>query len=168
LQEKPQHRARPNRRDGSYTSNATASVIANTKTLDRFVEAQAATYDAVVRELTTGRKRTHWMWFIFPQITGLGFSATAQFFAIQHREEARSYFKHPILGERLLECTNIILSLEGVSALELFGEIDAMKFKSSMTLFLSIAGGDSPFHKAIDKYFDAKPDLKTLEILATL
>ena len=140
----------------------------NTGGLNRFIQAQNELYDEIVRELKDGRKVTHWMWYVFPQIAGLGQSATARFYAIQDSSEAQRYLLHPILGERLLECTKIVLSLKNKSASEIFGDIDAMKFRSSMTLFMSLAGRDSVYRRAIDKYFDGEPDQKTREILSKL
>ena len=136
--------------------------------LQRFLDAQQDVYQTVIQELRAGRKRTHWIWFIFPQVTGLGVSATARFYAIQDSDEAQAYLAHPVLGNRLVECTNIVLSVEGKSALDIFGGIDAMKFRSSMTLFAAIADSDPVFQQAIDKYFAGDADAKTLEILRTL
>ena len=133
--------------------------------LNRFTEAQKGSYGHIVRELKTGQKLSHWMWYIFPQITGLGHSATARFYAIQGLDEARAYKDHPILGQRLLECAGILLTLEGKSARDIFGEVDAMKLRSSMTLFAAAAGDHSVFQEVIDKYFYGEPDQKTLEIL---
>ncbi|MEZ5502878.1 MAG: DUF1810 domain-containing protein [Halioglobus sp.] len=135
------------------------------ETLNRFVNAQNPVYQRVVQELKHGHKETHWMWFVFPQIAGLGHSATATFYAIHDAREAEAYLHHPSLGERLLECTRIVLSVQGKSANEIFGGMDAMKFRSSMTLFKSIAGSESIFQEAIDTYYSGEPDRKTLEIL---
>ena len=140
----------------------------STGSLNRFIEAQNGPYDEIVRELMDGRKVTHWMWYVFPQIAGLGQSATAKFYAIGDPSEAQSYLVHPILGERLLECTKIVFSLKNRSARDIFGGIDAMKFRSSMTLFMALAGGHSVYQQAIDKYFDGEPDQKTREILSKL
>jgi uncharacterized protein (DUF1810 family) len=140
----------------------------STGSLNRFIEAQNDAYQEIVQELKKGKKLTHWMWYIFPQIAGLGFSSTARFFAIQNPGEAQAYLDHPVLGQRLLECTEIVLSLKDKSAVDIFGDIDAMKFKSSMTLFMSISGSDSVYRKAIEKYFEGKPDRKTLDILSRL
>jgi len=137
----------------------------STGNLNRFIEAQNDAYEEIVQELKNGKKLTHWMWYIFPQITGLGFSSTAKFFAIQNPCEAQAYLNHPILGQRLLECTKTVLTLKGKSAMGIFGDIDALKFKSSMTLFMSIAGSDSAFQDAIEKYFEGAPDRKTLDML---
>lgn len=141
-------------------------MVSDPEDLNRFIDAQDESYDAIVRELETGKKVTHWMWYVFPQIAGLGRSATAKFFAIHDQNEARAYLTHPILGQRLLECTKILLALERKSARNIFGDIDALKLRSSMTLFSSIAGGDSVYQEVIDKYFEGQPDQKTLDILS--
>lgn len=136
--------------------------------LTRFVKAQDESYEQIVRELKNGKKMTHWMWYIFPQIAGLGSSATAKFFAIQNLDEAQAYLDCPILGGRLLECTNIVLAHPGKTAVEIFGDVDAMKFRSSMTLFMSIAGSDLVYQDAIEEYFEGVPDRKTLDILSKM
>lgn len=128
--------------------------------LERFVSAQDAdgTYDAAVAELRAGRKRSHWMWFVFPQMAGLGRSPTAQTYAIASLEEARAYLAHPILGARLEECARILGELTGVSAEQVFGGVDAMKLRSSMTLFAR-ADPDNPlFGRVIEIYFEGVPD----------
>jgi uncharacterized protein (DUF1810 family) len=132
--------------------------------LDRFVEAQAAVYDAALGELRDGRKRSHWMWFIFPQLLGLGFSPMAVRYAIASREEAQAYLAHPILGPRLRECTETVNAHRDRSAEAIFGPVDVMKLRSSMTLF-ELAGGGSPFRLCLDCFFDGVPDRKTLELL---
>jgi len=144
------------------------SMSDNHETLNRFVEAQDESYEEIVQELKNGEKVTHWMWYVFPQIAGLGYSSTAKFFAIQDREEAQAYLDHPILGARLLECTKIVMAHQGKTAVEIFGDVDAMKFRSSMTLFMALPGGDWVFKEAIDKYFEGEPDPKTLDILSSL
>ena len=121
--------------------------------LERFVGAQAPVYDRVRRELEAGRKESHWMWFIFPQIAGLGQSATSIRFAIDSMDEARAYLAHAVLGPRLKECARLTLDVEGRTAREIFGAIDEMKFRSSMTLFARAAPGDDIFQRCIDKYF---------------
>lgn len=133
--------------------------------LQRFVDAQARTYESALAELTAGAKRTHWMWFIFPQIAGLGSSSTARFYAIGSLEEARAYLAHPVLGPRLRACTAAVLAVEGRSAHEIFGSPDDLKFRSSMTLFGEAAPGEPLFGRALADYFDARPDPRTLEIL---
>lgn len=110
------------------------------ETLHRFVEVQNRIYESVLQELRNGRKVTHWMWYIFPQIASLGFSFTAKMYALQTPGEVQAYLDHSTLDERLLECTKIVLAHEGKTALDIFGDIDAMKFRSSMTLFAFVAG----------------------------
>jgi uncharacterized protein (DUF1810 family) len=133
--------------------------------LERFVEAQSGVYAQVLQELRLARKRTHWMWFIFPQLAGLGNSTYATFYAIQSREEARQYLAHPLLGKRLLECTQTLLNVEGRSASDIFDPPDDLKLCSCMTLFAQVAGQDSVFSAVLDKYFQGKPDPKTLSFL---
>ena len=133
--------------------------------LDRFVQAQASVMAQVRAELKAGRKTTHWMWFVFPQIAGLGHSPKAQFYAISSLDEAEAYFAHPVLGHRLVECTHLVNAVEGQTAHEIFGSPDDLKFHSSMTLF-SVAGPDEPaFGEALTKYFDGRRDRRTLELL---
>jgi uncharacterized protein (DUF1810 family) len=136
--------------------------------LGRFLDAQKPVYDDVLAELSNGRKRTHWMWFIFPQIDGLGFSATSKRYAIKSKAEAQAYLTHPLLGARLVECTTIILGIDDRSALEIFGSPDDAKLRSSMTLFASVADAGSVFERAIDKYFQGARDARTLELLGAL
>jgi uncharacterized protein (DUF1810 family) len=134
--------------------------------LSRFVHAQESIYDSVLAELRSGQKRSHWMWFVFPQIHGLGHSPTAQHYAIKSIEEARQYHSHPLLGARLLECTEAVLAVEGRSASAIFGYPDDLKLKSSMTLFSSVA--DTPhslFSRVLEKYFLGEKDARTLQLL---
>ncbi|MCF7821851.1 MAG: DUF1810 domain-containing protein [Mariprofundaceae bacterium] len=133
--------------------------------LDRFLEAHNHVYDDVLSELCSGRKRTHWMWFIFPQIAGLGRSSTAKFYAIKNLHEAHAYLNHPVLGSRLVECAETLLRIQGKSANDIFGHPDDMKLKSSMTLFASIAGDDSPFSAVLKRYFHGELDKLTLDEL---
>jgi uncharacterized protein (DUF1810 family) len=133
--------------------------------LERFVEAQSRVYDTVRAELRQGAKRSHWMWFIFPQIRGLGSSPTAVHFAIASRDEAAAYLKHPLLGPRLVECTRLVLGVKGRSSEQIFGEIDSMKFRSSMTLFAAATLKETAFEEALQKYYDDEEDPATLEIL---
>jgi uncharacterized protein (DUF1810 family) len=133
--------------------------------LQRFVDAQDPIFEQVLRELRRGRKTGHWMWFIFPQIKGLGSSAVAQRFAISGREEALAYWRHPILGARLRECTRLVNSVEGRSVREIFGQPDDLKFRSSVTLFAEVSGESMPFTDALEKYFAGEPDPLTLERL---
>ncbi|MGI4717522.1 MAG: DUF1810 domain-containing protein [Janthinobacterium lividum] len=130
--------------------------------LERFVRAQAPVYAAVLEELRAGRKRTHWMWFIFPQLAGLGRSETAQRYAIASGDEAAAYLAHPLLGARLRECAGIVDDLDGPTAEEIFGHPDDRKFHSSMTLFADVAPDEAVFQDCIDKYFDGEPDDATL------
>lgn len=136
--------------------------------LTRFVNAQDKIYDRVLAELKDGRKRSHWMWFVFPQIEGLGSSSTTQYYSIKSLEEARQYLKHPVLGKRLRECTETILALEGLSASSIFGYPDDLKLKSSMTLFAGVAEPQSVFSRALEKYYQGNPDERTVTLLARL
>jgi len=133
--------------------------------LARFTNAQEAVYDRALAEIRGGDKRSHWMWFIFPQIDGLGFSSTAKHYAIKSPEEARQYLAHPVLGPRLLECAEAVFAVEGRSASEFFGSPDDLKLKSCMTLFESVSGQDSVFGRVLDKYYQGKRDTRTQEIL---
>lgn len=133
--------------------------------LSRFIQAQENDYLTALAEVRAGYKCSHWMWYIFPQLKGLGFSSTAQYYGINGREEAMAYLKHPVLGERLREITSVLLTLEGKSAVEIFGRTDAMKLRSSMTLFYAMSEDDL-FQKVLDKYYDGKPDGRTLAILS--
>jgi uncharacterized protein (DUF1810 family) len=133
--------------------------------LQRFVDVQAPIYEQVRGELARGRKVSHWMWFVFPQIAGLGQSEMARRFAIASREEARAYLDHPVLGARLRECTGLVNAVEGRGAEDIFGGIDAMKFRSSMTLFAQVAADPSPFEAALTKFYGGKDDPATLERL---
>jgi uncharacterized protein (DUF1810 family) len=130
--------------------------------LGRFEEAQAGVYARVCEELRAGEKRSHWMWFIFPQIRGLGRSPMAERFAIGSMDEAKAYLGHPVLGGRLRECTSLVNGVEGRTALEIFGFPDDLKFCSSMTLFAK-AGDGAVFRRAIEKYFGGRMDSGTLE-----
>jgi len=133
--------------------------------LQRFVDAQSPVFEEVCSELQEGRKRGHWMWFIFPQIEGLGYSPLARKFAISSREEAEAYLNHPILGPRLRHCTRLITLVEGRSIDQIFGEPDDRKFHSSMTLFANATSDNQLFRDALDKYFGGEPDRLTLERL---
>jgi uncharacterized protein (DUF1810 family) len=135
--------------------------------LERFVAAQEPVYDRVRAELREGDKRSHWMWFVFPQIAGLGHSPMARAFAISSRAEARAYLDHPVLGARLRESTALVNAVAGRSAERILGGIDAMKFRSSMTLFAEIAPEEPLFVEALDKYFGGEKDELTLEKLAS-
>ena len=131
--------------------------------LKRFVDAQEGVYEQACAELRAGRKRSHWMWFVFPQIRGLGSSPTAVRFAISGMEEARAYLEHPVLGPRLRKCTGIVVGVEGRSVEEIFGYPDDLKFHSSMTLFAKAAEEAGMFGEALEKYFGGEMDRGTLE-----
>ena len=143
--------------------------------LERFVDAQAPVYAQVCAELKQGRKRSHWMWFVFPQIKGLGSSPMAMRFAISSLEEAKAYLEHPVLGLRLRECSLMVTEVKGRTVEEIFGYPDDLKFRSSMTLFAEVAArsaeaegsSESVFHEALEKYFGGKKDKGTLERLAS-
>ena len=137
----------------------------DTYDLKRFLSAQEGVYERALAELKGGQKRTHWMWFIFPQIEGLGDSPTSRRYSIKSTEEARQYLNHPVLGKRLLECTEAVVALKGGSLSEIFGYPDDMKFKSSMTLFEKIAGSGSVFSLALDRYCNGERDGTTLRLL---
>jgi uncharacterized protein (DUF1810 family) len=132
--------------------------------LQRFVDAQQGVYPQVRAELAAGCKRSHWMWFVFPQLKGLGRSATAQHYGIASKAEAQAYWAHPLLGARLRECTELVLAVEGRSAHEIFGSPDDLKFRSCMTLFAQ-ATGEPLFTRALQKYCDGRPDEATLRLL---
>jgi len=136
--------------------------------LGRFISAQDEIYDRVLAELRSGQKRSHWMWFIFPQIEGLGYSSTTQYYAIKSLAEAREYLKHPVLGTRLMECTDAVLAVEGRSVSDIFGYPDDLKLKSSMTLFAYVAEPDSVFVRVLEKYFQGERDVRTLQIVEEL
>ena len=133
--------------------------------LGRFTAAQASVHDRALAELRAGRKRSHWMWFIFPQIDGLGYSATARHYAIQSLEEARAYLDHPVLGPRLRECAEAVLTVDGRSAAEVFGSPDDLKLWSCMTLFARVSAPESVFVRVLDKYFHGTQDAGTLQIV---
>jgi uncharacterized protein (DUF1810 family) len=133
--------------------------------LTRFTRAQDKVYAAVLAELRGGQKLTHWMWFIFPQIDGLGNSATTKYYAIKSIEEARQYLKHPVLGSRLLECAETVLAIRGRSVSQIFGTPDDLKLRSSMTLFACVAGPDSVFDHVLDRCFHGERDARTLRLL---
>ena len=133
--------------------------------LDRFIEAQEEVYAHVLAELRRGRKETHWMWFIFPQLAGLGHSPTSQYYAIKSLVEARQYLEQPVLGKRALECAELLLQIQGRSASQIFDPPDDLKLRSSMTLFAYVTGPGSVFARVLEKYFHGKPDERTLELL---
>lgn len=133
--------------------------------LDRFLEAQRGDYAAALAEVRRGRKTSHWMWYIFPQIAGLGQSSTARYYSIRDLEEAREYYAHPMLGQRLREITSVLLALRGSDPVAVFGGIDSMKLKSSMTLFTAAAPDDPLFRQVLDKYYGGEQDSLTLRLL---
>jgi uncharacterized protein (DUF1810 family) len=129
--------------------------------LQRFVDAQAHTYDQALAELRAGQKRTHWMWFVFPQIAGLGRSGMAERFAIRDLDEARAYLAHPLLGRRLVECARALTALDTEDAEDVLGPVDAMKLRSSMTLFALAADDEPVFREVLDHYFGGAEDEAT-------
>lgn len=134
--------------------------------LERFLDAQAGIYDTALAEIRAGRKQTHWMWFVFPQIAGLGSSPTSHFYAIKSAAEARAYLAHPVLGDRLRECADAVLRLTAGTATDVFGSPDDLKFRSSATLFAAVSEPGSVFEHLIARYFRGEPDTKTVEFLA--
>jgi uncharacterized protein (DUF1810 family) len=135
--------------------------------LQRFVAAQAPVIDTVLQELAAGRKRSHWMWFVFPQLKSLGRTSMAQHFGLASLDEARAYWAHPVLGPRLKACTQRVLAVEGRSALQIFGMPDMLKFGSSMTLFERAAANEAVFAKALDKFYASQRDANTIALLET-
>jgi uncharacterized protein (DUF1810 family) len=133
--------------------------------LHRFVQAQEDDYEQALAEIRRGRKQSHWMWYIFPQFAGLGFSSTSQRYAIKSVAEAAAYLAHPVLGQRLTECAEAVLRVEGRSAFEIFGSPDELKLRSSATLFARIWCAGSVFDRLLAKYFQGEPDAKTLRLL---
>ena len=133
--------------------------------LNRFVQAQAPIYSNALAELSAGSKRAHWMWFIFPQVDGLGFSATTKLYSIKSLAEARAYLTHPVLGARLVECTRTVLAISGKTTLDIFRRPDDMKLQSSMTLFAAISPDASVFSDVLDKFFDGEHDPRTVELI---
>jgi uncharacterized protein (DUF1810 family) len=134
--------------------------------LQRFVDAQDRVYDTVLAELRAGEKRSHWIWFVFPQLRGLGHSATAARYGISELEEARAYLAHPVLGPRLRECTRLVAGIDGQSADDIFGWPDNLKVRSSMTLFARAADENAEFRAVLDKFYDGADDPATVELLS--
>ena len=135
-------------------------------TLERFIKAQNTTYEEALSEIKMGKKRSHWIWFIFPQMKGLGLSHMSQFYGIENIDEAREYLAHPVLGARLIEISEALLNLqENDPAVVMGGSPDDMKLQSSMTLFAAVSDDNSVFHRVLDKFFGGEKDRKTLEIL---
>jgi uncharacterized protein (DUF1810 family) len=135
------------------------------RNLSRFVQAQQDDYEQALSEIQSGRKRSHWMWYIFPQLDGLGQSATSRRYSIKSIAEADAFLNHPILGARLLECCEAVIAVEGRSALEIFGSPDEMKLKSCATLFAQVAPPGSVFVRLLGKYFHGERDDRTLRLL---
>lgn len=134
------------------------------KGLERFVEAQEPVYATALEELRQGRKQSHWMWFIFPQLKGLGASSASRFYGIESAAEAEAYLRHPVLGPRLRECVAAVNSIRGLSAAQVFGAVDSVKLCSSATLF-DLAGGGPAFRDCLDLFFAGQPDARTIELL---
>lgn len=135
--------------------------------LDRFVRAQHNVYARALEEVRQGQKRSHWMWFIFPQFKGLGSSETSIHYAINSLEEARAYLDHPVLGSRLIEISSALMNLKNKSAAEIFGYPDDLKLHSSLSLFAAASEGENIFDKALETFFNGQPDPKTLNLLRT-
>jgi uncharacterized protein (DUF1810 family) len=133
--------------------------------LERFLTAQATNYTQALAEIGQGRKRSHWLWYVFPQLAGLGLSQTAQFYTLKDLEEARAYLNHPILGLRLLEITSALLDIQGKTATQIIGSPDDIKLRSSMTLFNLVSPSIPIFQEVLEQYFTGQPDPKTLALL---
>jgi uncharacterized protein (DUF1810 family) len=140
-------------------------MVADTVDLERFVQAQDPVIDQVRLELRAGHKRSHWMWFVFPQLSGLGRSAIAQHYAIAGVAEAHAYLQHPVLGPRLIECSDLVCKVSARSISQIFGAPDDLKFHSCMTLFSLLPDGAPVFRSALDQYFDGEPDRMTMTML---
>jgi uncharacterized protein (DUF1810 family) len=133
--------------------------------LNRFLKAQESDFGRALAELKAGEKRSHWMWYIFPQIDGLAWSSTSKKYSIKSLDEARAYLGHPVLGARLTECASLILAVQGRTAAEIMGWPDDLKLRSSATLFAQVSPAGSVFHQLLDDYFQGKPDDKTMSLL---
>jgi uncharacterized protein (DUF1810 family) len=133
--------------------------------LQKFLDAQQSAYDAALTEIKNGRKRGHWMWYIFPQIKGLGLSNTANYFAIENLDQAKRYLEHPVLGKRLVEISGAMLAVERKSAYQILGSPDDLKLRSSMTLFSLLPKTDPVFRAVLDKYYEGKADWRTLALV---
>ena len=133
--------------------------------LNRFVQAQAEDYDQALAQIRAGRKRSHWMWYVFPQFHGLGFSSTSRRYAIKTIAEAEAYLRHPLLGPRLEECCETLIDIEGRSAHDIFGSPDDVKLRSCATLFKHVSAPGSVFERLLGKYFAGVPDQKTLQLI---
>jgi len=133
--------------------------------LERFVDAQQRDYQNALSEIKNGRKRSHWMWYVFPQIQGLGFTEMSRFYAIKDINEATAYLQHPVLGKRLTEISKVLLTLKNTDATSVFGNPDDLKLRSSMTLFAAVKESDPVFQAVLDKFFKGVKDARSLEIL---
>ena len=133
--------------------------------LERYVRAQASTYEQALAEIRGGRKRSHWMWFVFPQFDGLGASAASKHYAVKTVAEARAYLAHPVLGARLIECADSLLALDGRTAFDVLGSPDDLKLRSSATLFAHVSGDGSVFHRLLAKFFQGRADERTLGLI---
>jgi uncharacterized protein (DUF1810 family) len=140
--------------------------MSSSDNLDRFLTAQTDTYETALGEIKRGAKRTHWMWYIFPQIAGLGSSSTAKFYAISSLDEARAYLKHPVLSRRLRTCLEALQDLPATSAEAVFGSVDALKLRSSLTLFDAVQGGQI-YRAALDRWFAGQADRATVKLLSS-
>jgi uncharacterized protein (DUF1810 family) len=140
--------------------------MTDSSNLERFLDVQADDYETALSEIKNGRKRSHWMWYIFPQIQGLGYSETSRFYAIKNKKEADDFLQHPILGNRLISICNELLKLKSNNANDIFGNPDDLKLKSSMTLFASLENTNPVFQSVLKKFFNGAKDDKTLKILA--
>ena len=140
--------------------------MTDSSNLERFLDVQADDYETALSEIKNGRKRSHWMWYIFPQIHGLGYSETSRFYAIKNKKEAEDFLQHPILGNRLISICNELLKLKSSNANDIFGNPDDLKLKSSMTLFASLENTNPVFQSVLKKFFNGAKDDKTLKILA--
>jgi uncharacterized protein (DUF1810 family) len=149
------------------TSSSNAGKIDGEYDLSRFLQAQEGDYERALSEIRSGQKRTHWMWYIFPQLDGLAFSATAKHYAIKDVNEAQAYLAHSVLGPRLLECAEAAAQLEGRSAREIFGSPDDLKLRSCATLFAHVSQSGSVFERLLKKYYQGQRDDKTLQLLRT-
>jgi uncharacterized protein (DUF1810 family) len=144
-----------------------ASDAGDVHNLNRFVEAQEDDYEQALAEIRSGRKQSHWMWYMFPQFDGLGVSSTSKRYSIKSMAEAEAYLAHPVLGPRLLECAEAVLGVDGRSAFEIFGSPDDMKLRSCATLFACVSPKGSVFERLLGKYFEGERDSKTLRLLGT-
>lgn len=142
-----------------------AAVNSDPHDLSRFVDAQRPVYDSALAEIRAGRKRSHWMWFVLPQVKGLGFSSSSEYFGIGSLAEARAFFDHPVLGARLVECTEALLAHEDRSATSIMGSPDDLKLRSSLTLFSLVEPQGSVFHRGLERFFEGQPDELTLDIV---